>query len=158
MRARYNWQMQTARCTRGRHSFRTLSFIPDIPVRAQSLCTGARPCAIGTSRGFTGALPTCARVHCSRVRSKMVKHGRARVHKSFAHRAARARRPARSGRMGAGEGVRHGNGGRTTWHDSHKRGLATRTPVEQRVSSPMLVTTDGADRGRGLLVTGIVYV
>ena len=145
-------------CTRGSPSSRTLLFIPDIPVRAQSLSTGARPGAIGTSRGFTDALPTCAQVRRSRVRSKMVKHGRAPVAKSFAHRAARARRPARSGRMGAGEGVRHGNGGRTTWHDSHKRGLATRTPVEQRVSSPMLTTTDGADRGRGLLVTGIVYV
>ena len=59
-----------ARCTRGCHLSRTLSFIPDIPVRAQSLCTGARPCAIGTSRGFTDALPTCAQVRRARVRSK----------------------------------------------------------------------------------------
>ena len=49
------------------------------------------------------------------------------------------------------------NGGRTTWHDSHKRGLATSSPVEERVSSPVLITTVGADRGRVLLATGIVY-
>ena len=32
------------------------------------------------------------------------------------------------------------------------------SPVEQRFSSPVLITTVGADRGRGLLATGIVYV
>ena len=71
-----------------------------------------------------------------------------------------ARRRKVEGWLGArsGDGVWHGTRAWTMWHGSHKRGLATRSPVEQRVSSPMLATTDGARRGRGLLVTGIVYV
>ena len=97
----------------------------------------------------------CANHHLLSVN---VKRSREQVAKSFARAPTRARRPARSGRMGAGEADRHGNRGRHTWHGSHKRCLATRSPVEQRVSSPMLTTTVGADRGRGLLATGIVYV
>ena len=105
-----------------------------------------------------------------------VKRSRDQVPESLAGlRILCARRRKVEGWLGAssGEGVWHGIRAWTTWHGSHKRGLATRSPVEQRVSSPMLATrspveqrvsspmlatTDGARRGRGLLVTGIVYV